>query len=499
MSDTGLEQILGDLYPYRSTTETYRRVPEEPVDHSAILEEVAEMAHAEDALGDSGTVSGSLYAGDHAHYHFLGEVFDLYSHANVLQRDMYPSATKFEGEIIAMTSDLLHGTGIGVVTSGGSESLMTALYSYREEARAKRGVTRPNLVMPVTAHCSLDKGAHWMDIEMRHAPLTDGYLADVAAMADLVDDQTVALVGSAGNYAHGLIDPIEEMAELARSRGIGLHVDGCLGGWLLPWVERLGYDVPPWDFRVPGVTSISADTHKYGYALKGSSVLLYRDKELRKRQYFTFPTWPGGLYVSPGFAGSRSGGILASTWAALVATGESGYLAAADAIMRTATTIKEGIREIPELEVIGDPLFLIAFKAADDLDIYLVNDSLIAQGWRMIALQIAGGPALLHHPPEREAGSRGEVPRSAARGRRVREGAQGQEGALGRGVRLRRHVARHRDGQVHHGPVPRRHARRARRRAMNSRRSQAVERGSGEAPLNEPGSSPSTSATAGPR
>ncbi len=393
MSDTGLEQILGDLYPYRSTTETYRRVPEEPVDRAAILEEVAEMAHAEDALGDKGTVSGSIYAGDHAHYHFLGQVFDLYSHANVLQRDMYPSATKFEGEIIAMTSDLLHGTGIGVVTSGGSESLMTALYSYREEARAKRSVAKPNLVMPVTAHCSLDKGAHWMDVEMRHAPLTDDHVADVAAMADLIDDQTVALVGSAGNYAHGLIDPIEEMAELASSHGIGLHVDGCLGGWLLPWVERLGYDVPLWDFRVPGVTSISADTHKYGYGLKGSSVLLYRDKELRKRQYFTFPTWPGGLYVSPGFAGSRSGGILASTWAALVATGESGYLAAADAIMRTATTIKDGIREIPELEVIGDPLFLIAFRAADDLDIYLVNDSLIAQGWRMIALQM---PPALH-------------------------------------------------------------------------------------------------------
>jgi sphinganine-1-phosphate aldolase len=394
VADDGLSQILGDLYPYRKTTQTYRRVPEEPVDRAAILSEIAGMAHAEDALGDKGTVSGSLYSGDHGHYHFLGEVFDLYSHANVLQRDMYPSATKFEGEIIAMTSDLLHGAGVGVVTSGGSESLMTALYSYREQARAKRGVARPNIVMPVTAHVSLDKGAHWMDVELRHAPLTDGYVADVAAMADLVDDQTIAVVGSAGNYAHGLIDPIEEIAELAQSRGVGMHVDGCLGGWLLPWAERLGYDVPPWDFRVPGVTSISADTHKYGYALKGSSVLLYRDKDLRKYQYFTYPDWPGGLYVSPGFAGSRSGGILASTWAALVATGESGYLAAADAIMRTAATIRDGIRDgIPELEVIGDPLFLIAFKPAGDLDIYLVNDSLIAQGWRMIALQL---PPALH-------------------------------------------------------------------------------------------------------
>jgi len=394
VSDDGLGQVIGDLYPYGNTTKSYRQVPAEPVERAALLAEIADMAHAEDARGDKGTVSGSLYCGDHDHYHFLGEVFDLYSHANVLQRDMYPSATKFEGEIIAMTSDLLHGTGVGVVTSGGSESLITALYSYREQAREARGVTRPNVVMPVTAHVALDKGAHWMGIEMRHAPLTDGYVADVAAMAGLIDDQTIALVGSAANYAHGLIDPIAEIAALAQSHGIGLHVDGCLGGWLLPWAERLGYDVPLWDFRVPGVTSISADTHKYGYALKGSSVLLYRDKDLRKRQYFAFPDWPGGLYLSPGFAGSRSGGIIASTWAALLATGESGYLAAADGILRTAATVRDGIRTgIPELEVIGDPLFLVAFKAAGDLDIYLVNDALIAQGWRLNPLQL---PPALH-------------------------------------------------------------------------------------------------------
>lgn len=394
MADDGLNEIIGDLYPYRSTSTTYRRVPAEPVDRAAILAEITGMAHGEDERGDKGTVSGSLYCGDHDHYRFLGEVFDLYSHANVLQRDMYPSATKFEGEIIAMTSDLLHGTGKGVITGGGSESLITALYSYREHARKTRGVTRPNVVKPVTAHVALDKGAHWLGIEMRRSPLTDDYLADVGAMAEMVDDQTIAVIGSAANYAHGLIDPIEEIAELAQSRGIGMHVDGCLGGWLLPWVERLGYELPLWDFRVPGVTSISADTHKYGYALKGSSVLLYRDNELRQQQYFAFPDWPGGLYLSPGFAGSRSGGIIASTWAALLATGESGFLAAADGIMRTATTIRDGIRDgIPELEVIGEPVFLIAFKAAGDLDIYLVNDALIAQGWRMNPLQL---PAALH-------------------------------------------------------------------------------------------------------
>ena len=389
-----VKQVLGDMHPYSKSSKTYTRVPAEPVDRATILGEIADMAHAEDERGDKGAVSGSLYCGDHDHYHFLGEVFDLYSHANILQRDMYPSATKFEGEIVAMTSDLLHGAGVGVVSGGGTESLITALYSYREQARKRHKVKQPNVIRPLTAHVALDKGAHWLGIEMRHAPLTDDYLADVQAMAGMIDDQTIAIVGSAGNYAHGLIDPIEELGELAQSRDIGLHVDGCLGGWLLPWIERLGYDVPLWDFRVPGVTSISADTHKYGYGLKGTSVLLYRSKDLRRQQYFMYPDWPGGFYISPGFAGSRSGGLVASTWASLLTTGESGYLAHADAIVRTAATIKDGIRGgIPELEIIGDPLFLIAFKPAADLNIYLVNDSLIEQGWRMNALQL---PPALH-------------------------------------------------------------------------------------------------------
>ena len=235
-----------------------------------------------------GRVSGSLYSGDHEHYHFLAEVFEHFAHANVLQRDMYPSATKFEGEIIAMAADLLNDPEpIGVLTSGGSESLVTALYSYREEAREARGVTRPNVVMPVTAHVALDKGAHWLGIEMRKAPLTDAFTANVDAMAGLVDENTIALVGSAGDYAHGLIDPIPQIAALAAERGVGMHVDGCLGGFLLPWAEKLGYPVPAWDFRVPGVTSMSADTHKYGYALKGTSVLLYRSAALRSRQWFS--------------------------------------------------------------------------------------------------------------------------------------------------------------------------------------------------------------------
>ncbi|MCB0931540.1 MAG: aminotransferase class V-fold PLP-dependent enzyme [Mycobacterium sp.] len=395
---SGFDDFLDGFYPYRRQGANYRRIPDEPRDRAEVLAAIAAMAAAEDATGDQGRVSGSLYSGDHDHYAYLGEVFSKFSHANVLQRDMYPSATKFEGEIIAMALDLLNGGegSCGVVTSGGSESLITALYTYREAAR-QRGVTKPNVVMPVTAHVALDKGAYWMDIEVRHAPLTESFTADVAAMAQLMDDQTIALVGSAGDYAHGLIDPIEEIAALAADRGIGMHVDGCLGGLLWPWAEELGYPVPRWDFRVPGVTSISADTHKYGYALKGTSTLLYRTKELRRHQYFTYPDWPGGLYLSPGLAGSRSGGLIAATWAAMVTTGRSGYLAAAQGILETAAEIRGGIDAIDGLTVIGDPLFLIAFMADggpdEALDIYLVNDALKKAGWRMNALQL---PPALH-------------------------------------------------------------------------------------------------------
>lgn len=399
MSDEqgGFEEILDGLYPYRRTTETYRAIPATGRTQDEVLAEVREMAGREDAMGDEGRVSGSLYCGDHDHYHFLTEVFEQFAHANVLQRDMYPSATKFESEILAMVSAMLHGPEsgsdvCGVVTSGGSESLVTSVFTYREAGRA-RGVERPNIVVPVTAHVAINKGAYWLGVDVRKAPLRADHLADVDAVADLIDDNTVAVYGSAANYAHGLIDPIEDLAAVAAERGVGMHVDGCLGGFLLPWAERLGYDVPLWDFRVPGVTSISADTHKYGYALKGTSTLMYRSKELRKHQYFTYPDWPGGLYLSPGLAGSRSGGLIASTWASLLVTGEEGYLDAAQRILSTAVAMKRGIRErMPELQIVGDPLFLVAFTS-DEVDVYLVNDELKRRGWRMNSLQL---PPALH-------------------------------------------------------------------------------------------------------
>ena len=382
------------LYPYADRFTVTRGMPSEGRRREAILTEIEEMAAEEDARYHEGKISGSVYSGDEEHYAFLNSVFGHYSHANVLQRDMYPSATRFEGEIIAMTADMLHadavegGTVCGVLTSGGTESLMNPLLVYREWGH-ERGITRPNVVMPVTAHPAFDKGAHYFGIELRKAPVTDKFVVDVDAMAALLDDDTVALVGSAGSYPHGAIDPIERLSDLAVERGINLHVDGCLGGFVLAWGEDLGYTVPRFDFRLPGVTSMSADTHKYGFGLKGSSVLLYRTPELRKLQYFVVPDWPGGLYTSPGMSGSRSGGIIAAAWAAMVSLGREGYRRIAGDIFRTAAQLVEIIRSHPELRVLGDPFFNVAFSHAEGsgIDIFHVNDSLAARGWRMNGLQ----------------------------------------------------------------------------------------------------------------
>jgi len=388
------EGPLIDFYPYRDRFETYQALAPRGRDRESILDELATMAREEDRIADEGRVSGSIYHGGHDHYAFLTEAFRLFSHANVLQRDMYPSATKLEAEIVAMTRSLLHGDDrvSGVITFGGTESLIDPILAYRDRARKERGITAPQVILPVTAHVALEKAGHLLGVEMLRAPLAADFRVDVEWVRRHITPNTIALVGSAPNYAHGLVDPIEELGALALEHDIGLHVDACLGGFILPWGERLGYPIPRFDFRVPGVTSVSADTHKYGYALKGTSVLLYRDAELRRYQYFNYPDWPGGIYFSPGLSGSRSGGLVAATWAAMVSLGEEGYLEIARGIFETADRIRAAVEAIPELEVIGSPTFLVAFGARD-LDIYHVNDHLIARGWRLNALHL---PPALH-------------------------------------------------------------------------------------------------------
>lgn len=375
-------------YPYAERFDVQRSLPEKGRDRAEVLDELRTMAAEEDQSWETGQVSGSYYCGDHEHYEFMNDAFGLYGHVNALQRDVCPSATRFEGEIIAMSLDLLGGSAIedttpgGILTSGGTGSILHAMLAYREHAQQVRGITSPNVVKPETGHPAFDKACHLFGIEMRRAPVDPATAtADVSAVAELVDENTVAIIGSACNYGYGTVDPIAELAEIATANGTGMHVDGCLGGFILPWGRELGYDIPAFDFEVPGVTSISADTHKYGYGFKGTSVVLFRDTAVRNSQYFYLTDWTGGKYCSPGMDGSRSSGLLAATWASMVTYGRDGYRNKAAEVFGAAAQMQEAIASHSELRIIGSPTFCFSFTS-DVFDIYHVNDFMKLRGWR---------------------------------------------------------------------------------------------------------------------
>lgn len=368
---------------------------------AAVLDELAAIARSEDAVWADGRCSGTIYCGDRAIYELIAHAFGLFSYVNVLQRDMCPSQTRFEAEIIAMTLDLMHGdaararglTPCGAIGSGGTESILSAIYAHREWARAEKGIEAPEMILPETAHVAFDKGAHYFGVRVVRAPVDPATtLVDVDFVRDHIGPNTALLVGSAGNYPYGTIDPIAELSELAVERGVGLHVDGCLGGFILPFGEQLGYEIPPFDFRLPGVTSISADTHKYGYGPKGTSVLLFRDKSLRRHQYFVRSDWKGGMYASPGMGGSRSGGLIAATWAVMVALGREGYLERARRVFETSFAMQAEVRKHPALRFLGSPTFCFSFTS-DEFDVYHVNDFMKGRGWRFNGQQY---PSAIH-------------------------------------------------------------------------------------------------------
>jgi glutamate/tyrosine decarboxylase-like PLP-dependent enzyme len=380
------------LRPYADQIPVHRSIPVSGVPRTEVLEQIEQMARAEHDRWSEGKASGAVYQGDESHIEFLNKVYALQSQSNPLHLDIWPSGSKFEAEIVTMTGEML-GSGetgdeiVGTVSSGGTESILLAMKAYRDHAKAERGIASPNLVTTTTAHAAFDKAAQYFQIELRRIEVGEDGRADVAAMTAAVDENTIAIAASAPGFPHGLIDPIEELSEVARSRGIGFHTDACLGGFVLPWARELGADVPGFDFRLPGVTSISCDTHKYGYAAKGTSVVLYRGVDYLHHQYFTATDWPGGIYASPTFAGSRPGALSAACWAALVSVGREGYLRATRAILDTAEAIKAGLREIDELKLIGDPLYCVAFKSADEsLDIYRVLDAMSERQWSLNGL-----------------------------------------------------------------------------------------------------------------
>lgn len=398
--ETLMAELEPSLKPYRDTFATYTQLPAQGRDHDDILSDMQALKEREESRWRDGFASGAVYHGQEAHIHFLNQVYALHSQSNPLHADLWPSLIKFEAEIVAMTAHMLGagqtrpGYGVdeeicGTVSSGGTESILLAMKSYRDWARDKKGIKEPEMIVPVTAHAAFDKAAHYFNIKMVRIPVDHNYRADWTAVRDAITPNSIVIVGSAPSFPHGVVDPIEEMSTLALKHNIGFHTDACLGGFVLPWAEKLGYDVPPFDFRLPGVTSISADTHKYGYAAKGTSVVLYRGAELRRYQYFTVTEWPGGLYFSPTFAGSRPGALSAACWAAMVSLGEEGYLQATQRILETAATIREGIAAIPELHLLGHSLFVHAFTS-DELDIYRVLDEMARRRWSLNGL---------HHPP----------------------------------------------------------------------------------------------------
>jgi sphinganine-1-phosphate aldolase len=388
--------LFGEMHPYNKLFKVFSTLPEKGLNEEEILKELAYMSDEENKKWLGGQCSGTMYHGGLQHYDFLNKVFSMFSYINMLQRDLCPSMTKFEAEVLAMVGKMLHGEQVskvnpmdeeaGAVTSGGTESIFNAMFAYREWGREVKRITNPEVIAPTTIHPAHVKAAHYLGMKIVRVPVNTEFEADVEAMRKQINSNTVALAGSAGTYPHGVVDPIDKLSQLALEYNLGLHVDGCLGGFILPWIEKLGYDVPVFDFRLPGVTSISCDTHKYGYSLKGTSTINFRNKDWRHYIYFAQEDWPGGIYCSPTNQGSRSGGLAAAMWAAMVGMGEEGYLNAARAIMDTSNRIREGIAKIPEIRIMGKSTFLIALTS-DVVDPYFVNDYLYSKGWRMNGCQ----------------------------------------------------------------------------------------------------------------
>ncbi|MFP6665102.1 MAG: aspartate aminotransferase family protein [Deltaproteobacteria bacterium] len=325
----------------------------------------------------------------------LREANQLYVFENALNPFRFPSLATMEQEICSMTRSLLNapeGAG-GTLTSGGTESILMSVKTARNRAREERGIEKPEMIVPISAHPAFAKAAEYLGLELRQAPLAADLRVDVDAVRALVTPNTVLLVGSAPNYPHGMIDPIPELAAIAEEAGASFHTDACVGGFLLPFLEKLGVEIPPWDFRVAGVTTISADVHKYGFATKGASIISHREKSSLRHQIFLFDKWPGGLYGSPALAGARPAAPIAAAWAVMNFLGEEGYLRLAGQTLAAAKALRVGIAAIPGLQIVGTPVASVQAFASDRFDIMAIGDVMDDLGWH---LDRQKDPAALH-------------------------------------------------------------------------------------------------------
>merc|ERR1719323_50973 len=329
-------------------------------------------------LGDldwmGGAMSGTVYNSSQELGTLMTEVYGMAAWTNPLHSDAFPGLRKMEAEVVRIACDLFNGSSdsCGCVTTGGTESIILACKAYRDKGR-EDGIEIGEMLVPVTAHAAFDKAAE--------------------LLGRMISSNTVMLVGSAPQFPHGSMDNIQDIAALGVRKGIPVHVDACLGGFLVAFMEEAGFSVPPFDFRLPGVTSISADTHKYGFAPKGSSVILYRDMKYREYQWFCFPDWPGGIYATPTIGGSRAGGIVAACWAALLYFGREGYVSATRDIVTTTRRIADAIGATPGVAVIGCPDVSVVAFDSPEFNIYAINDGMKERGWAPNALQF---PSCLH-------------------------------------------------------------------------------------------------------
>ncbi len=332
---------------------------------------------------DGKTWSLVFFAGNEI-VELLQDAYGLFFSENGLNPTAFPSLRKFETEVVSMTAHLLGGDEkvSGNMTSGGTESILMAVKTAREWAKENMPkVKEPEILLPTTAHPAFDKAAHYFSLKAVHVPVKEDFRADVAAMKAAINENTILMVGSAPSYPHGVVDSISELASIAKERNILFHVDACVGGFMLPFVRELGYDIPAFDFQVPGVTSLSVDLHKYAYAAKGASVVLYQNSALRKHQFFVYTDWPGGIYASPTMVGTRPGGAIAAAWSIMNYLGHEGYLEIARRVMDTTDKLKKGINSIEGIEVLGQPDMSILAIGSQKDDIYIVADAMTKRGW----------------------------------------------------------------------------------------------------------------------
>ncbi len=372
----------------------HKAMPDTGSSSAVILQQLDGFKEHDPSYKDGRMWSLAYYL-DEEHAEFVKHAYAKFACENGLNPTAFKSLKRFETEVISATADILNGTPkvCGVVTSGGTESCLMAVKTYRDMARDKRRVKNPEMIIPESAHVAWFKASEYFGVKIRLVPLLDDLTPNLKKLKRMINRNTVMILGSAPEYPHGTIDPIVAMGELAQRKDIPLHVDACVGGFILPFMEMNGEDIPLWDYRVPGVTSISADIHKYGYAAKGASTITYRNLDYLRYQMFVYQDWPGGVFASSALLGTRPGGAYAAAWGVLQYFGKEGYRKLAEDTLSAINQMKAGVEKIPELEIMGNPQGpLFAFKSiSPDLNIFAVGDQMDAMGWQVNRNQFPSG------------------------------------------------------------------------------------------------------------